>query len=405
MIRCILSLFLWSLISKSIVSENCLSTKFLNLNITHCGWETENRPVRLGNEVFGLEGVYTFTDDLHLVNGTYNTKYITRKDDAVMGESLRELGAWEDSFQYEVSKIMEAMNRTQGSLYIDIGSNLGVWSMFMSRTVGSSGWVISFEPQLHLLYQHSAALLLNNFKNSQIINAFVSNRDGYSNIDAITDADSLGIEKCNYATLNANSMQHTENGNKPHYSIPNLQLDHLYYRDNVIFKCPAFIKIDIESFEVHALLGGEKMLRECMPVLFVEAECLYLLRSLLSLLDDIGYTLAWVARPFINVDTPFHGRKVNLFPEGGATQEEATSMAQLYMSRNIIAVPSEYSYLVSSQSHFVKIDIHNERKRDPDTWHSIDQHEVYIETTSYRIQWRSHPFLNRYNSEKLSQPI
>lgn len=200
---------------------------------------------------------------------------------------------------------MTIINQTQDSLYIDVGSNVGVWSIFMSKAVGPTGFVLSFEPQIELTYQHSASLLLNNIKNNQIINSFVSNRGGYSSISPVPDALSTGHYKYNYGVDNLSRLMGNSDKNteikQQRFSVPSLLLDQLFYRDHVISKCPSFIKMDIETFEVHAILGGEKMLRECMPVLFIEADCIYLLRTLFTVLDDMGYTLAWMVLPFIGI--------------------------------------------------------------------------------------------------------
>lgn len=64
-----------------------------DLNITYCGWDPNNPPKRYDNEVSGFEGVYNFTDELHVIHGKYDTKYVVRKDNAVIAECLQELGS------------------------------------------------------------------------------------------------------------------------------------------------------------------------------------------------------------------------------------------------------------------------------------------------------------------------
>ena len=112
MIRIIISIFFVLLHHRSVQSENCLHRMLHDLNITHCGWETDKPPTRIGNEVFGFDGVYNFTETLHIIHGKYNIKYVVRKDNEYIGETLEELGAWEDAFQFKVLNLMNKMNRT-----------------------------------------------------------------------------------------------------------------------------------------------------------------------------------------------------------------------------------------------------------------------------------------------------
>ena len=190
---------------------------------------------------------------------------------------------------------------TLGSLWLDIGSNIGVWSVFMSRVVGPTGTVMSFEPQLELQYHHAANIILNDIDNTICIHAFVSNSTDYSEITPVLRD---WRKKTNYGSMSKHDLIHnkareqrsvestvdnpTSTQYHRHYKVPNVRLDDLYLLKGIIPQCPSFMKLDIEGGELEALIGGRLLLQHCFPVLFIEAECTWLLRSIVGLIDTIG---------------------------------------------------------------------------------------------------------------------
>ena len=82
-------------------------------------------------------------------------------------------------------------------------------------------------------------------------------------------------------------------------------IDNLFISNEL--ECPHVIKADIEGHEMHLFLGSQKVLRECKPIILFEADCRVMMRSLLTLLDNLGYALAWVVSPYLDLTYEFNG--------------------------------------------------------------------------------------------------
>ena len=381
-----------------------------------------------------VEGVTDFSSYSHLIEGIHGLKYTVLKDDSDVGDSLRHLGQWELPFQTLVEECMMMRNTpfaTTGSLWLDIGSNVGVWSMFMSRIVGPMGTVMSFEPQLELQYHHAANILLNSIENTILVHAFVSNSTEYSEIFPVLRDWRM---KINYGAMSKHDLEHSRSVESAvdnptptqqhhrHYKVQNARLDDLYVK-GIISKCPSFMKLDIEGGELEALIGGRLLLQQCFPVLFIEAECSWLLRSIVGLLDTIGnnntsfpcthyhpltqlslaiftvnivgYVVAWVILPHVDIDTTHMGRFI---------PKTYKNFVQTYSSRNLLAVPRSDLTLVKyvyAHSKLEVIHVQAERGINPNTWFSLHEREVKVcpENANFLcFLWRRDQGGDTYNS-------
>ena len=361
-----------------------------------------------------MAGVEPFWDTgLNLVTAASDAsgplRFVVRKDDFI-GHFLGVSGQWERPFQQAVFSLMDTLSSSDdGSirgppLWLDIGANVGVWSIAAARHLTSSGGgsVVSFEPQQDLVNILGANLLLNGCGNVQVINAFVSNSTAPSEISRVESSSSSNSNSSDSSSSSSSSSDSTKKQTnygafskrmleasnvsevqKFSYKIPNLRLDDLFVHRNGMFEgsCPQFIKMDIEAAELEALFGGTDMLRSCRPVLFIEAECKWQFRSMFGFLDALGYTLAWVLLPSVDPFFNHYSRVV---------ENTYENLMQLYMSRNIVAVRREQAEVLQQKPFFALIDLQGERKINPNTWHSLDDRDINIchMTSEKCFTWR-----------------
>lgn len=118
---------------------------------------------------------------------------------------------------------------------LDIGANVGFYSILLSRLVGPSGRVISFEPLPRNVYFLNLHIRLNRLNNIKVYEAAVSDFDGQMNFDASGD---LSTERL------------AENGG---LKVPVLSLDSLIDFDT----STRLVKIDVEGAEESVLRGGK----------------------------------------------------------------------------------------------------------------------------------------------------
>ena len=79
-----------------------------------------------------------------------------------------------------------------------------------------------------------------------------------------------------------------------------VSLDYLLAKGEV--PCPDVIKFDIEMYELYGLRGARKLLKTCRPLLFLEMDCFALTKSVVLLLDSLGYTSKWTLLPPMYLD-------------------------------------------------------------------------------------------------------
>jgi len=174
-------------------------------------------------------------------------------------------GTWLGSYEAEKqSRFAEVVKR--GDVVLDLGANVGFYTLMAARLVGPGGLVIAMEPlpgNLRLLYAH---LGLNGVANVSVLPYAVAEKGG---VMAFEEAES-------------NAMGRLGEGGA--LEVRTVRLDDLFAGAGA--PVPTVVKMDIEGAEADALAGGERFFREARPKIFlathgreVHARCLDQLRS------------------------------------------------------------------------------------------------------------------------------
>ena len=131
-----------------------------------------------------------------------------------------------------------------GSVAVDAGANIGIYSQFFARCVGSAGAVHSFEPAPENFERLRAAA--RRFSNVHILQAAVGERSGKSELYL---SDSLNVDHRTYLTDNsARRVVQIEMVALDDYFKPGQRVD--------------LIKMDIQGYELHALRGAGRVLAD-----------------------------------------------------------------------------------------------------------------------------------------------
>lgn len=148
-----------------------------------------------------------------------------------------------------------------GDTFIDIGSNIGLFSMHAAYIVGTGGKVIAFEPTPQTFERLNENVQLNQFGN------IITNNIGLS--------DSEGNLKLNLSS-NGHDAWNTfanpsEGTHDNQVEVPVITLDNYITDHNVDTSKVALIKIDVEGWEVRVIEGAANFLKQNnAPVLMVE---------------------------------------------------------------------------------------------------------------------------------------
>lgn len=143
-----------------------------------------------------------------------------------------------------------------GDTAIDIGANLGVFTLVMSKSVGPTGRVLAFEPQPSIFDLLQQNLALNKAANVEPHMRALSSRVG----EAFIEVSDLAVEKnMGNAVLRAQASD----SNIP---VTTVRLD-----DWQISSC-RLIKIDVEGHEADVLNGSIETIERCRPWISTEMD-------------------------------------------------------------------------------------------------------------------------------------
>lgn len=146
--------------------------------------------------------------------------------------------------------------------FLDIGANIGYFSLIASRVVGNGGIVYSFEPTPHTILRLKTNINLNNLSNIQIVEKAVSNKNGKSLFKIPSDK---------IRNSGRSSMRDIEENNFE-VTVETICLDSML--DS--FKKIAMIKLDIEGAEGLALEGMINLINRDRPRIIMELSDGYL---------------------------------------------------------------------------------------------------------------------------------
>ena len=154
--------------------------------------------------------------------------------------SVRRYGGWEP---LETQVVLHEVK--QGETVLDIGANVGYYTLLLAACVGSEGRVIAFEPEPDNLALLEANVRLNRLSNVTVVPKAVSSAG--SSLPLYLSEDQKGTH----------SFWHAY-GARRSVVVDAVSLDD-YFRDYV--GSVDFIKMDIEGAEGHALMGMGQLLR------------------------------------------------------------------------------------------------------------------------------------------------
>lgn len=164
---------------------------------------------------------------------------------------------------------------------LDIGANIGYYTVLAGKAVGQKGRIIAFEPDRENNILLDKNITLNKLTNVTVINKAVSRSTATLEFNSAPNKAESGLS------------QGKETGS---YTVCAIALDDFLSSQN--FKKINVIKIDIEGAEIGALEGGRKELSKMKDVtLFIEYNPASLKlyqkdpTELLAIISDFGFTI------------------------------------------------------------------------------------------------------------------
>lgn len=181
----------------------------------------------------------------------YNDMQLELHIDDWIQECIFFLGDYEKA-EFEILKLFLKKDNT----FIDIGANIGIYTLNASGLIGENGIVISFEP---FTRNHNALvnhISLNNLQNVKVEKLAVGEKNGVVNLYYDEREKNLGM-----VTSGPIESGITE-------EVKMVSLDS--YLENSLIAKVDFIKIDVEGLEYSVLKGMKDTLEKYHPTLLVE---------------------------------------------------------------------------------------------------------------------------------------
>lgn len=185
------------------------------------------------------------------------------------------------SYENELRKLF-AISLKPGDVALDIGANVGIQALRMSRLVGETGRIIACEPVEHLRKCLQKNIALNRSNNIQVVSYAISDFDGVTEIK---------INTSNWNQGTAALVSEGEKGTTVHVMTG----DTLY--NNYKLNRVDLIKIDVEGFEFQVLKGLKQVLINHKPRIIFEYDKAYWSRTAcrftecFEYLKGLNYTL------------------------------------------------------------------------------------------------------------------
>ena len=169
------------------------------------------------------------------------SKMLLDASDLVVSKTLYFTGVWEK----EVTSLIKVITK-QGMVFVDIGANIGYFTLLGAKLVGKTGKVFAFEPDVNNYALLTKNIELNMYDNVALANKAVTNRVNTANL--FIDTENSGNHK-----LWASSKEQEQ------VSVGTTSIDSFLESYNV---CSSIIvKMDIQGAEMAALQGMDKLIR------------------------------------------------------------------------------------------------------------------------------------------------
>lgn len=235
-------------------------------------------------DTFAEEG----TEEVLLPN---HLKLLVDKKDAALGMFLRTKGEFEP---VQTKLFLETLK--EGNLVLDIGANVGYYTILASSIVGKKGIVYAFEPDPGNIALLQKNIALNNCTNVVVVEKALGDKNEESQL--AIDPGNPGESKL------------ATHSNKNTISIQTITLDSFVKKYNISHI--DVIKIDIEGAELLALSGGKESLSKLKnSIIFSECNTKALKEfsktpaDLLAMLEQLEYTPYLLINEFDKQALPF----------------------------------------------------------------------------------------------------
>jgi FkbM family methyltransferase len=233
--------------------------------------------------------------------------------DIYIGKSLETYGQFSASETHLFQHFIQP-----GFTVLDVGANIGVFTVALARMVTPAGSVLAFEPQQGVFDILSSNIESNCLNNITLYQSGVGRKAGSLSVPD-QDYDTAG----NFGGVELSTDTNT---GKP------IEITTI---DSLGLTACHFIKIDVEGMEAEVLAGATNTITKLRPVLFVENDRKHKSVELIKSLLDLNYRLYLHLAPLFEANN-FYKNSSNIFGDS--------------VSANMLCLPNELEQNISGMT-------------------------------------------------------
>ncbi|MGQ0606706.1 MAG: FkbM family methyltransferase [Candidatus Nitrosotenuis sp.] len=178
-------------------------------------------------------------------------KMVLSKADLDISAEVKKFGWYEDeNFDSEIFET----HLKKGMTVLDLGANIGFYSLLARSVVGEQGRIFSFEPFPGNIALLRESIKHNGFTNIVAIESAVSDKPGTSTLH-------LSPDYCSEHSLVDLGFEYAETSIEKSVRVPVTSVDDYFTKNHPDLKID-FIKMDIEGSESKALQGMQETLKK-----------------------------------------------------------------------------------------------------------------------------------------------
>ncbi|HVR63663.1 MAG TPA: FkbM family methyltransferase [Polyangia bacterium] len=215
------------------------------------------------------------------------------RHDQHVGRSLALYGEWAEAEMDLLGLLIKP-----GDAVIDVGANIGTHTLFFSEKVGPTGRVLACEPQRLAIQMLCANLALNHRDNVIALPVAVGQSSGTVAVPALDYQTPANFGGARLSLADVSGVPTLAADTEPATLVTLDQLARTHLRP-ARRRC-RLIKIDVEGMERAVLEGGEQLINDDEPYLYVENNDRQRSPLLIEWLEQHDYRLFWHVSRFFN---------------------------------------------------------------------------------------------------------
>lgn len=236
------------------------------------GFRAMIRLIRLGTTALKLKFLYLLNNKPIIIVHDRKKFFFTNDGDK---QEILYHTFWQEYYQEEFFIINNYIK--PGWNVIDVGANLGFYSLLLLDLVGADGQIFSFEPSKYIFEKLKKNIDANKAQNIHLFNYGCGDREFKSVL--YVDKEYSGMTSMNKEELKKIAEE----------EVSIVTIDGIFCEKNIKID---FIKIDTEGYEYSVLRGAYKLINKYKPIILVElggGKFLNNSKETINLLANLGY--------------------------------------------------------------------------------------------------------------------